>query len=731
MSFLNLILLGGVAAASIPLIIHLLHKRRFKVVNWAAMHLLDARRSVQKRRIRMEHWLLLVVRCLLPVVLALLMARPVLTGMHALLGAAKTSTVVLLDNSYSMDVGTKGRTTFIQARDAASQIVRNLGRGSEVSVVMMGGVPGPLLDEPTFATDRVDRELTKLQTGYGSAVTPAALELAIGTLEKMHEAHRELIVISDFQKISWSPAEDADRLRVANLLKQLPVTPAVTFMHIGREDQNNVSVQSLDFSRFLLGVGQKFQVHANLRNHGAIPYPNLRVYFRVDGQERAASQISLNPGEDGQVLFTYTFETPGSHVIAVEADAPDSLKSDNILLASVPVWDRLPVLLVNGNPGREPLTGETDFLEIALRPFSAGKTTLADLITTTVIKPEQLDAAQLKDQRVVVLANVTQLDDRQLKALEDFVRSGGGLLIFPGSRIKTDWYNTKFISDGKGLFPWRLTALEGSLDDTAKQSAILVQHYEHPALALFNDPRAGNLAAANIRLWYKFAEDNAGSSRAAAIGSITNVSPFVLARLNTGDPFLVEKRFGDGSIIACSVPCAADWSNLPLRPFYLPLMQQLVTYLAAKFDPPCNVDIGHPLVAVLPATLAGKKLDLTDPAGLKHKLTATNEAGRTLIHFDDTHRPGLYILDTPTNTPLHFVVNTTRAESDLTQLTGDEIKAVAKPWNAAVVSSWDEYREREQRRRFGREIWRPLLWTLLGLIFAELVLAQRIGRLRQ
>jgi len=116
---------------------------------------------------------------------------------------------------------------------------------------------------------------------------------------------------------------------------------------------------------------------------------------------------------------------------------------------------------------------------------------------------------------------------------------------------------------------------------------------------------------------------------------------------------------------------------------------------------------------------------------LKHKLAVTNEAGRALVHFDDTRLPGLYILDTPPNTPLHFVVNTDRAESDLTQLTGAEIKAVAKPWNAAVASSWDEYRDREQRRRFGRELWRPLLWTLLGLIFAELFLEQRVGRLRR
>ena len=722
MNFLNIILLGGAAAASLPLIIHLLHKSRFKVVPWAAMHLLDPRRLAQKRRIRFENLLLLLVRCLIPVVLALLLARPVLRGISGWLGTARMSAVVLLDNSYSMEVGTPERTTFIQARDAASQIIRNLARGSEVSVLLLGGVPGPVLDEPTFDTDRADRELVKLKTGYGSAAVPESLEMGVGVLGKMHEAHRELIVISDFQKVSWADAEEADRRRVANLVKQLPVTPGVTFLHVGREDKNNVSVQSLEFSRFLLGVGQRFQVRANLRNYGEVAYHDLRVYFRVDGQERSAAEVSLGPREDGQVLFTYTFETAGSHVISVAADALDSLKADNALLASVPVWDQLPVLLISGNLGHEPLEGETDFLEIALRPYSAVKTTLADLITTTVIEPKQLDAKQLKDQRVVVLANVPQLDAKQVALLEEFVRGGGGLLIFPGNAIKTEWYNTKLAGDGKGLFPWRLTALEGGLEETVAHSTILAQHYEHPALTLFNDPRQGSLATATIRLWYKLTARGNGT---------TNDVPFVIARLSNGDPFLVEKKFGDGTVIACSGPCSAEWSNLPLRPFYLPLMQQLVTYLAAKFDPPRNVEIGRPLIAVVPAALGGKTLKLTDPVGRKHQLIATNAAGRALVTFHETRRPGLYILNTPTNTPLHFVVNTTRAESDLTQLTSDEIKAVAKPWNATVIHSWDEYHQLEQRRRFGREIWRPLLWTLLGLIFAELFLAQRVGRVKR
>jgi hypothetical protein len=722
MTFLNAILLGGLAAASVPLIIHLLHRSRFKVVKWAAMHLLEPLQRKQRRRIRIEQLLLLLVRCLIPAALALLMARPVLTGMQSLMGAAKTSVVVALDNSYSMEVGTKNRNTFTDARDTASQIIRNLGRGSEVSVVLMGGVPATLLDESTYNTDRADRELRALQTGYGSAAVPASLELGVGLLAKMHEVQRELVVVSDFQKISWSETDDAERARVAALLRKLPVAPQVTFIHAGREDINNVSVQSLDFSRFLLGVGQKFQVRANIKNHGDTPYSGLRVYFKVDGQERGATQLSLGARESGQVLFTHTFDTAGSHVIAVEADAPDSLKQDNSLLAAVPVLDKLPVLLINGKPSAAPLEGETDFLEIALRPYTATKNSLADLIATTVVEPNHFHTETIKDKRVVVLANVSQLHEHQLKLLEDFVRGGGGLLVFPGDRIKTPWYNAQLYADGKGLLPTRLASLEGGLADDDPHVAVLVQNFEHPALALFNDPRRGNLAAVTARLWYKLAENN-GASRAA-----TNNAPFTFARLSNGDPFLVEKKFGEGAVIASSAPCGAEWSNLPTRPVYLPLMQQLVTYLAAKFDPPRNVDIGRPLVAILPASLAGKTLNLSDPDGHKHKLAVMSGGGRAFVSFSETRRPGLYILEIPNQSPVHFVVNTSRAESDLAQLTADEIKAAAKPFNANVVTSWDEYRALEQRRRYGREFWRPLLWTLLALIFAELFLQQRVTR---
>ncbi len=106
MTFLNVILLAGMAnGAAIPIAIHFFHRRRALRVRWGAMQWLDRIVDQNRRRIKFNHFLLLLARCLIPALLAFAMARPVLTRNRPLLGRAKTSVVILLDNSYSMEAG--------------------------------------------------------------------------------------------------------------------------------------------------------------------------------------------------------------------------------------------------------------------------------------------------------------------------------------------------------------------------------------------------------------------------------------------------------------------------------------------------------------------------------------------------------------------------------------------------------------------------------------------------
>lgn len=726
MTFINLLLLGGAAAAAIPLVIHLLNRSRYRVVQWGAMHLLDQVVRQNRRRLRWEQLLLLLVRMGIPVLLALAMARPVLTGIGALSGNAKSSLLVMMDNSYSMDAGGTPNSSYDHARREALAALERLPRGSEAGVLLMGGKAQPLLRQPTVNLSRLTEELTHTRAGHAAADVAGSLQAGASIAGEFSHAKRDLLILSDFQKRDWSDATAPARAQVLQLMRQMPIRPSLTLFPVGRPAEDNVAVEAIRFSRLVLGVGQEFTVRADVRNFGQRDYPDLRVYFRVDGQERGVTQIPLPAGQRSQVLFTHRFTDAGSHVIEVFADA-DALAADNTLMAAVPVWDRIPVLLVTGDANPQPLRSETAYLEIALRPFTAGKTGLSDLIETRTIEPRDLGAKALVDCRVAVLANVHQLSDSQLKDLHEFVSAGGSLLICPGDRINIAWYNSRLFNDGKGLMPLRIASLAGSLTDASEHAAVVPGHFDHPALDLFNDPRNGSLSDARIWHWYQL-DPPADADRAREQGLS------VMARLDRAGaaPFLVERRFGQGLCLMTATAVDADWSNLPLRGSYVQLMQQLVAYAASKVYPPRNIEVGQPLIAFLSAPSSGKEVTVTTPDGRRQKVQALARGGRAVVEFPLTSQPGLYVVEPsdPAEPLVHVVASTSRDESDLDRLDEAGLKALAAELEATVVRDGREYAQLDQTRRFGREVWRYLFVVAAVLMFGELFLQQWLTRRR-
>ena len=163
--------------------------------------------------------------------------------------------------------------------------------------------------------------------------------------------------------------------------------------------------------------------------------------MRVDGNPDSASQVALEPDAAAQVLFTCLFKTAGSHVVEIEAAVDDRLATDNRYAVSVNVLERIETLLVDGAPSSQPLESETDFLAVALTPYTFGRVKLTDLLETRTIATRDLDESSLADAKVVVLANVAKLSDEQVAALTNYVSGGGSVLIFPGNKIDLDWYN--------------------------------------------------------------------------------------------------------------------------------------------------------------------------------------------------------------------------------------------------------------------------------------------------
>ncbi len=726
MTFLNGALAFGAAAFAIPLIIHLLNRSRFRTIPWGAMHLLEAVVRVNTRRLRIEQLILLAVRCSIPILLAFCLARMVLTGWQALPGDAPTSAVILLDNSYSMDAAGNGSPHFAQAVEHACEIVGALNRGSEVAVIQTGGGPAPLFDSPVFDPDAVTRQLRLLNGGYGASQTAESLDVGMATLGEMANTGRDLIVIGDFQRSDWVSIPDTTIERIRRQIDAMPIPPAVTFLQVGREIEENVSVESLAFSSTALGVGQDLRVRANLRNHGSKAYQSARVLCRIDDKQHSISQVTLGANQTAQALFTCRFATPGSHVIEVEIAVDDQLETDNRYAVAVRALERIDVILVDGAPSSKPLESETDFLSVALTPFTFGRVKLPDLIETQTVSVGKLTPESISTARIVVLANVAKLNPDQVKLMAEYVRGGGSLLIFVGDKINTDWYNKSLFGGTDGFLPMRIDAVAGSLEKPEDSTRIVAQHFEHPALEVFNDRANGNLADAEIWKWYRFGRAS-DEEEASASG---RADPLVLARLETGDPLIVERPFGDGLVVQVATTCDADWSNLPMRPSYLPLMQQLMTTMASQVKPPVNIATGEPVIAVLSGEAAGAPLSLTTPAGTRHTVRPVARGTQSLVQFGHTRQPGIYTLTGPDGRRLHFVAQTSREESEPRLLDDEKMQELAADLGAELVGSSAEYVELDKTRRHGREVWRLLLFGAMSLMFAELILQQRFTRVR-
>lgn len=718
MTFLNIAMIGGILALNIPILIHLLNRNRPRIVRWGAMHLLEQVMRTQRRRLRLEQILLMLVRAMIPVLLAICMASPVLTGCKELAGKSRGSLVLVMDNSYSMSAG-GANASHIAATNAAIEILRDLPEGSDASVVMMAGGVAPLLDEPTTRMSLLMDELKKRTASYGPADVPTALSTAAGLVATMAHAKRDIILISDFQQLSWNATNSSMRQRLAQWNTGDNADTALTLMNVSKEAAGNLAVMDLTISKAIVGIGQRITLRATVRNFSTQSHPSLRVYLEIDGERREVSELSLGPEEAGQVLFAYTFDKAGSHVVKISIDGDSALKVDNDMMASITVLERVPVLLIDGDPAppNQPLKGETGFLATALEPFKQNRVELADLLAASVVSATQFTPEMIDQPKAVVLANVASLTPEQLQTLDGYVRGGGGLVIFLGNRVNGDWYNDQLFAGGAGLAPARLTELAIAGEGTTKPASITLETFSHPALTMFNDRRNGDLTTGEFKSWFRLA-----SPRDAA--GITT-----LARLDSGDPLFIEKRHGEGTVLLCATACDADWSNLPARPFYVPLMQQLIAHTASQVEPPRNVMMGQSLSAILSRKLIGRRAMMTDPAGIRHAMTISDEGLRGAMTFSATQQLGLYTLDFPGSDeqPLHFVVRSSREESDLTPMSSEEISTLAKEMKGELITSVQEFSELDSSRRHGSEIWHWFFWAVLAMCFIELFLQYRFS----
>ncbi|MFB3060031.1 MAG: BatA domain-containing protein, partial [Candidatus Binatia bacterium] len=447
--FLQPVFLYGLVAASIPLLIHLLNRRRIKRIRFPAVRFILISQRRITRSYRLRHWLILALRTVAITLLVFLLARPLFqSGVGLFAAGGSHSSVVVLDNSLSMK-WSQDRQGFEKAKEAARLLVSSMGEGGQVALVPTN-VANPLAMSQIRFKDRIEpllQELDGVQLTAGTADFSSALRKAYELLQQP-AAQKTIWLITDLALTGW------DRFTLSSLGQIDPLIPLKIIKIRKRAEPLNATIREVRILNQVLAVGLPLRLEAHIINFGDQEIEDLAVELKLDDKSREQRLVTLAPKEELAVNFQFKLAKTGGHRGAVLLKKAGVAGNSTINFVLEP-QEKIRVLVVDGDPKTSLVQSETFFLSRSLNPTGELN---SSLFLPTVIIPERLKSVSLKSYQVLVLCNVPAIPEAVLPRLTEYLRQGGGLLIFLGDRVQKDTYNRKLYQSSTPILPTRLEA---------------------------------------------------------------------------------------------------------------------------------------------------------------------------------------------------------------------------------------------------------------------------------
>lgn len=761
---LNPLIAFGAAGVASPILIHILSRRRFRRVRWAAMEFLLAAHRKNRRRIRLEQFILLALRCLAIALLAFMIARPFARphSFAALVGAApRTDRIILLDDSFSMGyrppaANNGGEAVFDRSKKAIERLARIFAAESpqdSLTVYVTGNPAEPLvalqsLSDP--ALQQLSDRLSALAPSQKAGAMPQALEAVAQTiLRSATQVNAAVYVISDFQRRDWIRAIDVENdepppgplaplARAGREAREVKIV----LVHVGQRDAANVAVTSIEATQPQAAAGVPVRFEIAVANLSAAPLERVELGVSVARHRLPPIVVPrIAPNQTMREPVEITFPEDGSDYVHVElagaALAADGLTLDNRRAAAVEVLPALRVLMVDGEPSNDAYRDEVYLLKTALRP--AGRVASGNEIT--VVDEQELNDIELAPYHLVVLANVARLDRAAQRNVESFVADGGGLLIFAGDQVDVAHYNDALHRKGQGVLPAALVDLE-TPPPGAEGFSIGGWDAGHPALRAFGPPLDELLR--QVRIFAVIGVDAAGmnvngevpAGSAAADAIAAPAAARALAWLGDDDahPLIVQKPYGRGQCVFVATSVDQEWNDWASNFSYLPMMMQLVQHTARRAESAGQAVAGGALSCPIDVARFKPQAMLRTPGyPLEPEVpieAQSSEDGVASLTYAEARTVGLYRFELTANTgeraERFAVVNPDASESDLAVCTQEQLAAAlgdSPPYefvpDVGVLA--------DEAATARRELWWPLLIAAVVVLVSEQSLAWYFG----
>jgi len=666
----------GLAALALPIAVHFLFRRRRRPAPWGAMRfVLEAYRR-QRKRLRFEQLLLFSARCLILLLAALALARPILGSADAS-PAGPVTLYLLVDNSIAGDLreDTAAATPALaRHRDRAARLLASLdeARGDRAALIPLAAPAEGVVLPPSpdlGAVGGLVRQLAQLDSAPDLAGAFALV--ARDAADAGASGPVRVAVLSDLYEGAADTSESLPALPQGVTLL-LPDPPA--------SGVPNVSVRSIEALRSVLltprrgiddgalGPGATTQAVVTLDRAAAGAGSAESVRVRLAAEAHAEGDAPLPavalgeqvarfaPGErSATVAFPVDLGAVperAREVVLVARIDRDRLPADNVARRVVERREALRVGVV-AQPRfgeRPPIDRFTpgDWARLALAPESR-EVSRGRQIETVDIPPGAVDVPRLRGLDAALIAEPAGVDSAGWSALAELAARGGVVLVFPSAdpspqRWLADFeraFSTGLRIDaepeGPGSFPLaaRFEDSAGESDRATPDPFALVRNELPQLVAPVRSERRLRIdpprreAGVGVRTLWAFASGE----------------PAILtARPGAGaDDDLSRARPNAGLVILFAIPLDLGWTDLPARPLVVPLLQESVRQGVGLAAGPRSSIAGRPLA--LPSSSASVRMLTSEregspaPGPVRAGLATHHRAAGTLAALDASGAP--------------------------------------------------------------------------------------------
>lgn len=469
---------AAIVCACGPTIIHLLNRRRYRVVQWAAMDFLKEAMQRNRRILHLRDMILLAMRTLAVLLFGLALAQPFFTrGCNQAVDERQPlHAIVVIDNSLSMGYEGLDGTLLDKAKDRARRLIDQLPTGSKITVLPACGSRDGTSFDPYDTKDGALDAIGKLELVDRSTKIVDIANLVQKAIDNGTELSKRVVVFSDQQATNWKDV-NADLLAKLQDWQLVAVAPAGA-----AADWENSWVADIEVADGLADIETPTTITVKLQHQGGVARQDVQVKLSYGDTVIGERAVSLEPGASGkQETFEYVFNTltdvpEPDHPIFVPLKAEiignDSLAADNVRYLALPVVASLPVVFVDQygtaeDPARNHL-GETRHLRKLLAPKTSRTEAPRQLVKIRHLTLGELDQETLQDARLVVLAGLKDPQSEEtVSLLRDYVRQGGRLVIAAGAEFDAARWQELAWLDGDGILPLPLKETIGEVPEVA------------------------------------------------------------------------------------------------------------------------------------------------------------------------------------------------------------------------------------------------------------------------